>query len=179
LQRQPPGEVVTNDITCGPADPVVVEVEDRGRLDLAGYTLSGGVMGVRCLGRCTVTSSAGPGTIRDAVAGLNALSRARPSNLSLVDNETGILGDFDRTRLRGEQVTITGGFGIQAKTVRFTGLTVTAAFPAIQAQRVRLDGASITGCDGSAIRASRVRLENSTLTGNTPVDLETLTVHAS
>ncbi len=167
--------VVANDLSCPASDPFVVEVQDRGTLDVAGHTLAGGGDVVRCSGKCIVTSSAGHGTLRDSDNGLRALGKVvKPSNLDFVNDGVGILADFNTTNVRGSQLTITGGFGISAKRVRVDGLTVTGAFPAIQSQYVALSASSVTGCGGSAIRGGRVRLVGSTMSGNTPVDLETL-----
>jgi len=170
--------VVANDITCSPSDPFVVRVDDRAKLDLAGHTLSGGVRGVHCTGKCVLSSTGGPATIRDADTGLNVTgSRARFSDLNFDNNSNNILCDVSTTKLRGERVNINGGgqLGIQAARVHIAGLTITGASPGIRAQGTTLEGgSSITGSLGG-IQGGKVRLVNSTVTGNTPWDLQTLT----
>jgi hypothetical protein len=168
--------VVMNDITCASSDPFVVSIDDRGRLDLGGFTLSGAQRGIRCTGKCIVSSTGGTGTIRDANFGLSLQgSRTRISNLALENNSFHIIADFTTALVRGDQVSVTGlGFGIQAKKARFDGLTVTDASPAIQAQRIVVNGCAITGSLTSAVRGTRATLTNCTLSGNDPVDLETL-----
>ena len=167
--------VVANDITCDPTEPFVVQIEDRGSLDRSGFTLIGAKRGVKCVRKCSVGSSVGTGTIRDSGAGINAPSKVLVSNVALENNQYGVLGDFRRTQVRGEQVTITGGgFGIQASLVRIEGLTVTGSAPGLQVRRAVLDGCQITGCTFDAIRGGSARLANCTLSGNDPVDLELL-----
>jgi hypothetical protein len=167
--------VVVNDITCPGTDPQVVQVDDRGKLDLAGFTLSGGVRGVRCTGKCLVFSTGGAGTIRDAKLGLQIDGRlGKPSNLNFVDNERGIATP---DKVRGPDLTITGtglGAAIQGKIVRIANLTITNSYPGIFGERVTLEGASITGGPGPGIQTVRVRLANSTVTGNVPDDLDAL-----
>src|SRR5215813_12635421 len=48
---------VANDITCSPSDPFVIRVDDRGKLDLAGHTLDHGDRGVKCTGKCVLSST--------------------------------------------------------------------------------------------------------------------------
>ena len=158
--------VVANDITCDPSTPAVVEVGDRGHLDLVGHTLGGGVSAVRCAGVCIVESTTRTGTIRDATAGISTVGkRVKVSNLDFENDNPGILADFTTALVRGTHVTITSpaqGPGAQAKTARFTDLTATGGSPAVQVQRAVLVGSLITGCSGSAIRGGLVRLVNTT-----------------
>jgi hypothetical protein len=182
-QTVPAGQagVVEADLAC-PTDigTFAVRVEKQGSLDLAGHTLVGGNAGVRCLDRCTVTSSGGPGTVRDSgTAGIAVVSegvgRLTVSNVILENNEFCILTDFLRGKVTGEQVTLTDcGLGIQARKILITGLTASGTYTVAQARRTMLRDSTVSASTGTAFTGKAVTLTNSTVTGSASgVDLLT------
>jgi hypothetical protein len=165
--------VVANDITCGSGPgSFVVAVEDRGTLDLAGRTLSGGSTGVRCARRCTVTSTNGTGTIRDAttagIAVVGERGRLKASNLSLENNTSlGVLSDFDTAVVRGKQVNLTGsGIGVQARLAQLSDFTASGNYTVLQVVIAALDGATISNSSNYGVVSIAARIRNSSITGS-------------
>ncbi|MCX5737465.1 MAG: hypothetical protein NTZ61_03020 [Proteobacteria bacterium] len=165
--------VVAGDLTCATgAGTFVVGVEDRGTLDLAGHTLTGAATGVRCASRCTVTSTVGTGTIRNAetagIAVVGRRGRVELSNLSLEDNPSaGVLTDFLTGKVRGTQVNLTGsGIGIQASQIRLVGLSATGNYRVVQARKAILQDSTIAASADTAISGHKAILTNSSVTGS-------------
>lgn len=165
--------VLANDLTCPTTSGSYgVVLEDRATLDLAGLTLGGGVAAVRCVKRCTVTSSSGTGTIRDGeTAGIALVadrSRLLLSNVKLEDNLTmAVLGDMAGAVIRGSQVELTGnGIGIVAKKVKLEGLTATGNYTVLQTRRATLTDSTLSGNTNYAITGGTAVLRDSTVIGS-------------
>lgn len=173
-QTVPAGQtgVVEIDLACAPgAGTFVVAVELRGTLDLAGHTLAGAATGVRCTNRCTVTSTGGIGTIRDAesagIAVVGERGRLELSNVSLEDNLMGVVSDFLTGKVSGSQVNLIGsGIGIQARKIRLTGLTATGNYRAVQARKTMLEDSVVATTGDTAISGRTAVLTNSSVTGS-------------
>ncbi len=178
--------VVQTDVSCpSGAGTVVVTIEDRGTLDLAAHVLSGAETGILCRGRCTITSTGAPGTIRNAVRGISGIpgvrNRMKLDNLQLEDHaQAAIVTDTD-DRLRGFLLTILGGTsGVQGGSVRVEDFVVAGTSDqAVSATRVRLQRCSITDSGGDGVEAERAKLRDCTVTGNgtattDPVDIRTV-----
>lgn len=164
--------VLAGDLACGSGPGTFgVAIEHAGTLDLAGHTLAGGAAVVECARRCTVTSTAGAGTIRDGesagIAVIDNRGWLALSNVDLQDNVIGVLTDFLHGRVTGTQVTLTGsGIGIQARKIRLTGLTATGNYRVAQARRTILLDSSISGTIDTALSGHAVVLDGSTVTGS-------------
>jgi hypothetical protein len=173
-QTVPAGQtgVVEADLTC-PTDigTFAVAVEKLGTLDLAGHTLAGGNAGVRCTDRCTVTSSAGAGTVRDAgtanVAVVGDRGRLTISNVGLENTSLCILTDFQHGKVTGEQVSLTDcGIGIQARKILLTGLTATGNHQVAISRRTMLRDSTVSASGDTAFSGKAVVLTNTTVSGS-------------
>src|SRR5262249_54099144 len=172
----PPGQVgvLQADLTCASTTTAVI-LEEVATLQMNGHSISGAGTGVFCLTRCTVQ---GPGeivgatnfgiatssnprprglvedvTIRDGAG--SAIAFGQPGSLDLrnvtVANNGACLAATNARRIRGTNVVVTNNAngGVQARRLRFTGLT--------------LQG---NGAPGLLTFKGGVHLVDSTLTGN-------------
>lgn len=184
-QTVPAGAVgiVLNDITCSQAaGSFVVTLDDRAALDLGGHTLTGGEVGVLCNRRCTITGA--PGTIRNAQRGVSGVpgtaTRVKLGNVTLENHSFGAIStDVSRpTRVRGAQVSITGGAGVFARVVRLTNFTAAGLqLDVVTANRAILDGCSITANAGLGVYSTRATLRDCTVTGNSGGGIDLRTLH--
>lgn len=174
---------VLNDITCSPGSFVVM-LEDRATLDLAGYTLTGGEVAVRCARRCTVMSTGGPGTIANARIGIGGTTHPRTSitvyDVNLDGHEQAITsaptalppGSYGvpRGRVRGARVAIDGSSFVGVSSggsMRLSDCVVSGgATYGLQGSNVKLDRCSVTGNGAVGVESLSLRLKDSTVTGN-------------
>jgi hypothetical protein len=163
--------VVANDIACAFDAPFVVTVARRGRLDLAGFTLSGGTTGVHCDQRCTVVSTGGVGTIRDAAVGLSLAgtrTAAVLENLSFESNDVvGLLADMQSSRIMGGEVNLSGNpLGMRAGRVRLYSVTASGNHTVFEVRHLRLDLSTIANNTGYGVSALLAQLRQSTVFGS-------------
>ena len=161
-----------------------VSIERSGTLDLNGHTLVGpppqpngqfgfaihcplapgcdpATPGCRGRGKCTVTSSAGLGSVTQG---------SIVSGHDLVASHLSIVGGFlaaDGGRLAATDVALSGG-GIVARSIRVTDVTVDGAPDhGVRAlKRVAGQHLTVTNCGGAGVAAERVSLDDLTATGN-------------
>ena len=101
-------QVLTADLDCtGVAGPALI-VDDRGRLELAGFTVRGG-FGVRCNGRCRID---GPGEITESTQYGVRGERITLRNVSVTFNAFEGVSSTGRTRIKDSTITRNDGDGV-------------------------------------------------------------------
>jgi hypothetical protein len=167
--------VVDADLTCPTGvGTFVVAVDNGGSLDLAGHTLSGARVGVRCERRCTISSTGNAGTIMDSEpgigAGIAAVSdggRLTLSNLVLDNHTIALLTDFDTGKVYGTDLVLTyNGIGMQARKIRVTNLTASANYTVAQSRKTTIEDSTVVASGNSAFTGRVVVLMNSSVTGS-------------
>jgi hypothetical protein len=139
-----------------------IELENGATLDLNGHTLAvpggGNFAAVLCFERCTVTSSAGIGT----VSGPGAVPD---------EGNQGIANLLNKGKVSVSALTVSGfGQGVFGSKVQATNVTVSNNFRGLRAAKAVLDNVTVNdNSDGGIVledAPSRLRITNSTISGS-------------
>ena len=170
---------LTHDLDCSGSDPYFSAVNVSGRLELRGFTITGGPVNtvVECLSRQAPARSGacvivGPGTLRALDGPLRSTGvgadRVKLIDVTIEGGDNGVLAGrviADNTTVRNST-----GNGIQADwTVRLRDSNVIdSAGAGVMAQRwVKLERSSVTGSTLEGVVARRlIALRDSQVTGN-------------
>jgi len=180
--------IVANDIDCtgGPYGVNDVYLQDGATLEMAGHSIQGGFGGVNCVGRCTIN---GPGEIAHTeTGGISIQGKTRVEDLSIHDNEYGIIG-YDnyvdgKAYLTTKNVSVehNSEIGVLAETLLATDTSVSdnggeGLYGSIGITVVRLRGSGLTvnGNIGSGIRADAVAVQGLLAQGNGGAGVEVFT----
>jgi len=181
--------VLTADLDCSATQGVGVTIEHRGKLDLAGFTLTGGNnSAVACNKDCTVVG--GGGTVTGASsAGIVAIGRLIVSDVTTTANGAGISGKFVEAQnvtstanqagayvnkrgsfvdctLSANSVTGIGGDAARAQ-VTVTGSTLAGnKYGIVNVRRMNVSTSQVTDSAELGVAAQRVRIDQSTVTGS-------------
>ena len=158
------------DCTGFPNSAVTIE---GGKLDLRGFTLTGG--GIRCTRSCSVVSAPAGGRITGSSLGgiysptLAAKARINVSGVVVDANgETGIHSNSGKVIVTDSIVTNSAGPGVGAdRKVQVEGSTISNnGTYGVVGTRVRVDSSSVSDNGGSGVFARRAAVLSSEITGN-------------